>query len=72
MPMTTTTAERAYAELALLLLRENGVTDAEILTDYTQPCARADAALERQYHAETGDRVCAARIKRWMKRRLMH
>ena len=64
--------ERGYAELAILLLRDNGVSDVEILRDYTLPQPRADRAWERQYRAETGLRIRARDVKQRMREMLMH
>lgn len=62
--------ERAYAELAILLLRENNISDAEILTDYCRPCPQADRAMEAQYQRETGMVILASNVKKHMRRLL--
>lgn len=64
--------EQGYAALAILILRENGVSDDEILRHFTTPNPRADRAVEAVYHAESGVRVLAVNIKRRMRELLRH
>lgn len=59
--------EQGYAHLAILILRDNGVTDADIVMVYTVACPRADRAMEAQYLAETGQHIEMKNVKRRMR-----
>ena len=62
---------RGFAELALLTLRANGVSDAEILATYTGPDPEADASMEAAQVAETGIVYAPAADVKAMMRLLM-
>lgn len=67
-----TTTEHSLAELTIALLRDDGLTDTDILDNYTHPEPVADRAYELAYHRDHGVRIAARRIKAVMKRLLRH
>lgn len=66
----TTAHERAYADMAIAILRGNDLTDAEILAGIGTAPSSADSLLELQYHQDTGQRIRAARVKMVMRQLL--
>lgn len=68
----TAAQEKGLAELAVLILRENGLTDEDILRKYTEPSPKIDKKQERIWLRETGRVIAAVRVKQWMKRLLTH
>lgn len=64
--------EHALAQLAIAQLRDGGMTDADILKDYTRDRPGPDRVYEREYHREHGVRIAAHRVKVEMRRLLRH
>lgn len=64
--------ERGYAALAVLLLRENSISDTDIARYYTLPSPRADRAMEAAYFHETGRHIEAVNVKARMRELICH
>lgn len=64
--------ERSLAQLTVALLRENGVSDYDIIADYTREAPQADRAYETQFYREYQVRICAMRVKLEVRRILNH
>ena len=62
--------ERDLAQLTIALLRDGGVPDDEILSDYTPAQPQSDHAYEQQFHRDHGIRIAAKSVKAWMRRLL--
>ena len=61
-----------FAELAILTLRTNGISDSDILNTYTQPDRRADARMEARQLQESGTiSAPALAVKQAMRRLLL-
>lgn len=60
-----------FAELAILTLRVNGVSDNDILDFYTQPDPRADARMEARQLQESGTIFAPALDVKLAMRRLL-
>lgn len=71
-PTLPTLHEQGYAVLAVMLLRENGVSDADIARHYTGPDPRADRAYERQILRDDGLVIAAGQVKAHMRRLVTH
>lgn len=64
--------EHALAQLTVALLKDGGMTDADILKDYARERPAADRVYEREYFKEFGVRIAADRVKVEMRRLLRH
>lgn len=64
--------EMTLALVSLTVLREAGLSDAEILLRHTTSMPQADRAYETQIWRDEQVKICAGRVKQHMRRLLMN